>query len=86
MKEITIPVETINEALQKCIPQVFEEIINRSYSNPVKDAIEAELKEQDGALKLAVADAIKQLLKDESFSQILKDKMLEKMLAKGLNL
>ncbi len=86
LEEIKIPVETINAALQKCIPVVFEEIVNRSYSNPVKDAIEAELKDNEGAIKLAIAEAVRLLVKDEKFSEMLKDKMVEKMLAKGLNL
>jgi hypothetical protein len=85
LEEVTIPVETINEALQKCIPVVFEEIVNRGYGNPVKDAIEEELENNEGALKLGIAEAVRKLVKDEKFSDMLKDKLVEKMLAKGLN-
>jgi hypothetical protein len=46
-EQIIVPEQLVKEKIMDSIPKVLEEMFSRSYSNPVKDAIEQSIKEKD---------------------------------------
>lgn len=47
MNDTIISAELIKLKISESIPKVIEEMFTRAYSNPLRDAIEATVKEKD---------------------------------------
>lgn len=82
--QIVLSRQFITEKIVNAIPTVVGEMFERSYSNPLKDAIEAEIKENDGVIRKLVKELILEVLSDAKTKESLKDKIVEKIIEKNM--
>jgi hypothetical protein len=78
--EIQITQEQIQEAVAKCVNEALE----RGYSNPVKDAVDAELKNVDGSIKVMVKELISNAINDDKFKEQMQKTVIEKLVLKAM--
>jgi len=83
--EIKITEEKIKEILKEKLPKWFEEQLSADYSNPLKDAIEAEIKEQEGVIKKLVKEILSSVVEDPKFKEEIGKEVIGRIISKGLN-
>lgn len=71
----------IKERLPKYIAEVFE----KDYSNPLKDAVEEVIKENDGQIKRLVRDVFSEVLNTDSFKSELVKAVTARIVSIGLS-
>lgn len=76
--------EQIQAAVQKALVEKLDDILSSSYHNPIKELLEEEIKKQDGELKTLISSTLRSAFTDDTFKQKLTDKVLEKLIEKGL--
>jgi hypothetical protein len=82
--QIVLTKQFITENIINAIPGVVGEMFKRSYSNPLVEAIEKEIKEQDGVIRNLVKGLIVEVLSDAKTKESLKDKIVERIIEKNL--
>ena len=83
--EIKITEEQIKEILKEKLPIWFANSLTQDYSNPLKDAVESAIKEQDGVIKELVNELLTDILSQDDFKVEIKKELIGKIIAKGLN-
>ena len=68
-KEIKISEERIREILAEKLPKWFSDQLSNDYSNPLKDAVEEEIKAQDGIIRKFVREIFSNVLEDPKFKE-----------------
>lgn len=84
-KEIKISEEKIKEILEEKLPKWFEEKLSSDYSNPLKEAVEEEIKEQDGVIKKFIREIFSNVLEDPKFKEEIGKEVIGKIVSRGLN-
>jgi len=84
MKDQKISAELIQQKIAENIPKVIDEMFSRSYSNPLRDAIEASVKEKDGEIKQFVHDLLGEIVSDIGFRNEVKNALVAKILLNGI--
>ena len=85
MENVIIQVSELEKVLQVAIPQVLKETLTSSYStNPLKNAIEAEIKEHEGVIKQFVRSVMADILTKDEFKKKVSDELLMQIIQKGL--
>jgi len=82
--EIKISEEKIKEILKEKLPKWFAEQLSSDYSNPLKDAVEEEIKAQDGIIKKFVREIFSDMLEDPKFKEEIGKEVIGKIISKGL--
>lgn len=80
MEDQVISSDLIKQKIAEAIPKAIEEMFSRSYSNPIKDAIEASIKEKDGEIKKFVHDLLSEIVEDVGFRNEVKTALVAKIL------
>lgn len=81
--QIILSKQFIQEHIINAIPKVVGEMFERSYSNPLKDALEAEIKENDGLIRVLVKELLVEVLADAKSKDSLKDAIVQKIIEKS---
>ena len=84
MENVVITEEKIREILAEKLPIWIEKNLNSDYSNPIKDAIEEELKAKNGIIREAVREIMAKVFNDEEFKKAIGDKVIQKVIERGL--
>jgi len=84
MKDITISSELLQVAIEKAMPEIIKDKLSSSYSSPLAKVIEEEFSKQDGFFRTLIAETISKAVNDEEFKKRLGEKVLEKIIEKGL--
>lgn len=84
MENIIIDGKEFEPKIREAFVKQFEDILGSNYSNPVKDAIIAELTKNDGAIKTMVRNLLAEVLTNESFKKLVSDELVKNLLVKGL--
>ena len=85
MENVIIQGNELEKLLQEAIPKVLKETLTSSYStNPLKSAIEAEIKEQEGIIKQFVRGVMADILTKDEFKKKVSDELLMQIIQKGL--
>ena len=79
-----IEVEITEDVLQSAVNKAVLEALERGYSNPVKDAVDEQLKETGGAIKELVRAVIVKTVTNESFKKKMETAVMQKMVDKFL--
>lgn len=79
-----IEVEITEDVLQSAVNKAVLEALERGYSNPVKDAVDEQLKESGGAIKELVKSTIVKAVTNESFKKKMETAVIQKMIDKFL--
>lgn len=80
MQEITITEKQIQEKIMAAIPWVLEEMFTRTYSNPVREAIESSIKEKNWEIKVFVQSLLWEIINDAWFKDEVKTAIVSKIL------
>ena len=85
MENVTIEGSELEKLLLESIPKVLKETLTSSYStNPLRAAIEAELKEHEGVIKQFVRSVMADILTKDEFKKKVSDELLMQIIQKGL--
>lgn len=84
MNDTIISAELIKLKISESIPKVIEEMFTRAYSNPLRDAIEATVKEKDWEIKQFVRDLLWEIVSDVGFRNEVKNALVAKILMNGI--
>jgi len=85
MEDLIFSAKMLQDAIEESMPAVIKDKLSSSYSSPLAKAIEEELNKQDGVLRALVGQTISKAINDEEFKKRLGDKVLEKIIEKGLS-
>lgn len=80
----TIKIEINLEKLKNVIEHNVESILKNDYSNPVKTAIEAAIKEQDGPIKALVTEVIANAVSNPEFKEKISAAVIARMIEGAL--
>lgn len=77
-------IEITKERILELIPKFFEKVLESEYSNPIKDAVEEAMKENDGVIKKLVNEVITESLATPEFKAEIGKQIVAKILERGL--
>lgn len=81
-----IKIEFTEEQLRGALNKAAEEMFKSSYSNPFKDLLEDEFKQQSGILKQVVTEIMSNALTDEKFKNQVSQAVIQSLIKKALSL
>jgi hypothetical protein len=84
MQDLVVEGKKFEELIQKAFPEVISEMLTKSYSNPLHDAIEEEIKAQDGAIKQFVKGVFANLLSSPEFKDTVTKEIIAQIIQKGI--
>lgn len=84
MNDTIISAELIKLKISESIPKVIEEMFTRAYSNPLRDAIEATVREKDWEIKQFVRDLLLEIVSNGGFRDEVKNALVAKILMNGI--
>ena len=84
MEDITLKGDELQQIVKESLPKIFKEKFTSSYGNPIAEMIEAEIKNNDGAIRLFVRDTISSILNEEKFKDLITKEVVGSILTKGL--
>jgi len=85
MENVIIKGSELEQILSTAIPKVLQETLSSSYSsNPLKSAIDAEIKEHEGVIKQFVRGVMADILTKDEFKKKVSDELLMQIIQKGL--
>jgi len=79
-----INVEITEDVLQQAVNKAVLEALERGYSNPVKDAVDEQMKENSGVIKELVKNVIAKSVTSDTFKKKLEAGVMQKMIEKFL--
>lgn len=79
-----IPNEELLKIIEESLPAVMKEMLSRSYSNPIRDAIEEEIKSNDGLIKQTVKELLATVLTNAEFKEKITQELVSTIIKKGL--
>lgn len=82
--QVTITEEFIRNLIAEKIPAWLEKTLSSDYSNPLKDAIDAELKAKDGAIQATVREIIANALTDPRVKELIGQTVIARLVDRGL--
>ena len=80
----TITIEIGIEKMKAAIGSLVEEVFKSSYNNPVKNAIEAAVKEKEGAIKKVVDEIIVDAISNPEFKKQIADNVIQRMVESAI--
>ena len=75
----TIKIEITEEQIRAGIEKSFSEALKNTYGNPVKDAVEASIKSNEGAIKKIVDEVIVAAITNPEFKTKISDIVIQRM-------
>jgi len=84
MENITIKGNELEAIITESIPKILKEKFTSSYSNPLADAITAELKEQDGVIRAYIKSVIVEIVSNEELKKKVANEIIAQMIQKGI--
>jgi len=79
-----IKVNVTEEIIQNAVQKAVIEALERGYSNPIKDAVDFEMKNQEGVIKQLVSKIISEAISKPECQEALKDAVMQKLVSKIL--
>jgi hypothetical protein len=83
MHDLVLKADEVAVILQEALPKVMKEIFTSSYDNPLKKAVDAEIKNQEGEIKKFVSDMIAKILSDEQFKVKIANDLIAQIIKQG---
>lgn len=84
MEDIILNGEMIEKKLSENIIKFIDESFSKSYSNPLLETIEEELKKEDGIIRQSVRDILAKIVSDETFKEKIGQEVVKRFIEKGL--
>ena len=84
MDDFKIEGAELQKIIIEVMPKLLKEKLTEGYSNPLKTAIEEELKEKDGEIRKLVKDTLTSILIDDAFKNKLTQEIVSLIIKKGL--
>lgn len=85
IKDVTITKELIMSLVQSKLPELVEKAFESSYDSPIKKAVDAAVKSQEGPIKDLVDGIMKDAISSPEFKQKLTDAVIARIIAVNLN-
>lgn len=84
MQDLVVDGDKFEKLFKAAFPKVISELLTSSYSNPLKNAIEEEIKAQDGAIKEFVKNTFTNILTSPEFKDIVTKEVIAQIIQKGI--
>ena len=81
---LEITEEKIRQIIADKLPVWLEKTLSSDYSNPLKDAIDEELKQKDGVIRTTVSEIIAGAFTDPKVKEMIGQQVIAKLVDKGL--
>ena len=81
---LEITEEKIRSIIADKLPIWLEKTLSSDYSNPLKDAIDAELKEKEGIIRTIVREIVASAFTDPKVKEMIAQQVIGKLVEKGL--
>ena len=85
MEDFVVKGDELKKIIQEQLPKVLKDKLTEGYGNPLKTAIEEELKEHDGTIKSLVREIMGKVLSDKEFRDKLASEVIATIIQKGLS-
>jgi hypothetical protein len=82
---MNINITITQEMIQTAVIKAVEDSFKSSYSNPVREAVDAELKGVDGQIRNLVKTMITNAISDPAFKDQMQKTVIEKLVMKAMN-
>jgi len=76
--------KTIRTIITEKLPEWFKKELSSDYSNPLRDAINTEIKNQEGIIKTLVREMLSTILHDEKFKAELVKQIIGRIIERGM--
>ena len=83
MEDLISKQEEVSKILQEALPKVLKDIFTSSYDNPLKKAVEEEIKSQEGEIKKFVNEMMAKILSDEQFKVKIANDLISQIIKQG---
>ena len=83
MEDLILKQEEVSKILQEALPKVLKDIFTSSYDNPLKKAVEEEIKSQEGEIKKFVNEMMAKILSDEQFKVKIANDLISQIIKQG---
>lgn len=83
-KKVILTTEDLQKKIVEKMPKFLDDIFSSDYDNPLKKVIEEEIQEQDGIIRTTVKEIIGEVFKNEEIKKVISDKVIEKIIVRGL--
>lgn len=83
--ELRVTEEQIRQIIAEKLPVWLEKTLSNDYSNPLKDAIDEELKQKDGVIRTTVREIIAGAFADPKVKEMIGQQVIAKLVEKGLS-
>lgn len=84
MEDITVKGDELQKIIKESLPEIFKEKFTKTYSNPIADILEKEIKSQEGAITIFIREQISSILTDDKFKDLITKEVVGAILSKGL--
>lgn len=84
MKDIIVNGNELQKIIEESIPNIFKEKFTSTYSNPLADIIEKEIKESEGVIRTFVKTTIADILTNKEFKDKMTTEIISLIIQKGL--
>jgi uncharacterized membrane protein YheB (UPF0754 family) len=85
MEDLILKQDIVTNILQEALPKVLKDIFTSGYDNPLKKAVEEEIKSQEGEIKKFVSEMIAKILSDDSFKVKIANDLIGQIIKQGFN-
>jgi len=85
MEDLILGQTEVEKILQEALPKVLKDIFTSSYDNPLKKAIEEEIKSQEGEIKKFVSEMIAKILSDDAFKVKIANDLIGQIIKQGFS-
>ena len=84
MSEIKINTEEFEKIVAEALPKILKETFTSSYNNPLKTAVEAEIKESEGVIKQLIKDVFTKIFTNQEFKEKIANEVIASIIQKGI--
>lgn len=84
MQDLKVGGAELEKIISESIPKILKEKFSSSYGNPLADAIQEEIKSQDGLIKTYIRELIAEILTNEELKKKVANEIISQMIQKGL--
>ena len=84
MAEIKIDPHVLQEIVEQNLPKIVQEALVDRYDSPLKKAVEAAVKEKDGAINKMVQETLATVFSDPKFKEKVADHVIINLVQKSL--
>lgn len=85
MKDIVVSGTMLEKEITEALPKIFKDKFSSTYSNPIADIIQEEIKNNDGVIRTFVKKTIVDILTNPDFKDKVTSEVVALIINKGLS-